>query len=303
MRVIGKMPFTHLFFARTCLSLIGDEEVSLRFMVAKVTVTKVVAPVFATNCCVLVSDDGDCVVVDPGAGVAADVIALIEKNAWNCVGVLATHGHADHTWDAAELCEHFEVAFHIHADDAYRLDDPIGTLATPGTMPTESVGVAIASMIRQHGLADYRKPANVETFTIPSTSATSGPAGPDLQSPSSSTGLAAPDSPRHAGRESQHLASGTLKLGSIEIGLVHAPGHTQGSTLYLFDGLVLTGDVLFAGSIGRTDLPGGDNATMIQTLRALANTLHPSLVVIPGHGPQTTMRQELVTNPYLSRIL
>lgn len=84
---------------------------------------------------------------------------------------------------------------------------------------------------------------------------------------------------------------------------VHAPGHTQGSTVYLVDGLeagetALTGDVLFAGTIGRCDLPGGDERAMAATLRRLA-LLDAGTRVLPGHGPWTTIGDELTSNPYL----
>lgn len=108
-----------------------------------------------------------------------------------------------------------------------------------------------------------------------------------------------------------------LTFGDVTLRAVHAPGHTEGSTLYLLDlpgpdgdpggrgkgaarsGIVFTGDVLFAGSIGRTDLPGGDDATMGATLRDVVTRLDAGLTVVPGHGPTTTVEHELATNPYL----
>ena len=63
--------------------------------------------------------------------------------------------------------------------------------------------------------------------------------------------------------------------------------------------MVFSGDVLFAGSIGRTDLPGGDHAEMLQSLRTKVLPLPDGAVVLPGHGPQTTIARERATNPYL----
>jgi glyoxylase-like metal-dependent hydrolase (beta-lactamase superfamily II) len=81
---------------------------------------------------------------------------------------------------------------------------------------------------------------------------------------------------------------------------LHAPGHTEGSTLYhLGDQVVLTGDVLFAGSVGRTDLHGGSDRVMGETLRDAVRALDPALAVVPGHGPSTTVAHELETNPFL----
>ncbi|GEN78831.1 MBL fold metallo-hydrolase [Actinotalea fermentans] len=98
-----------------------------------------------------------------------------------------------------------------------------------------------------------------------------------------------------------------VDMPSVVVGQVralHAPGHTEGSTVYLVDGpgaeaFALTGDVLFAGTIGRCDLPGGDDHAMAATLRRLAR-LDAATHVLPGHGPWTTIGDELATNPYLS---
>lgn len=84
---------------------------------------------------------------------------------------------------------------------------------------------------------------------------------------------------------------------------VHAPGHTEGSTVFLLPGgddgaIALTGDVLFAGSIGRCDLPGGNEVAMAGTLRRLA-ALDPATHVLPGHGPASTIAAELAGNPFL----
>ncbi|MCL1801167.1 MAG: MBL fold metallo-hydrolase [Promicromonosporaceae bacterium] len=231
-------------------------------VVSKVDVHLVVAPVFATNTCVLAGEGGDAVIVHPGAGVAAAVIDLCRAEGLTPRAVVATHGHADHVWDAAALCEHFSVPFRINAADVYRLADPFGTLSSPGQRPDQSVAVAIASAVRAHGFSPFEAPSEVVPF------------GADDDD------------------------GGVLRAGSIELGLLPAPGHTEGSTLFLTEKIVFTGDVLFAGSIGRTDLPGGDPAIMDQTLRKLAKVLNPELGMIPGHGPASTVARELASNPY-----
>lgn len=219
----------------------------------------IVAPVFATNTCILVTDDNNAIVVDPGAGVADQVIKLVTQNGWQVKAIAATHGHADHTWDGGKLSQHFKVPFLINEADRYRLDDPIGTLQPKDARPDQSVAVAIAHAVRAMGAGEYLKPDDIQTF------------GPSAPSP---------------------------LLSTLGLDLVFAPGHTEGSTLYLTKEFVLSGDVLFAGSIGRTDLPGGDIGTMMQSLRSLATELNPDLTMIPGHGPSTTVAQELASNPY-----
>ena len=94
-----------------------------------------------------------------------------------------------------------------------------------------------------------------------------------------------------------------LELAAMELTVGHVPGHTPGSVTFRggaddLDAL-FSGDLLFAGSIGRTDLPGGDHATMLKSL-ARTLTLPDETVVLPGHGPQTTVGAERRTNPFLT---
>ncbi len=95
----------------------------------------------------------------------------------------------------------------------------------------------------------------------------------------------------------------TLELVGMKIKAIHAPGHTKGSLMFLInDEILLSGDVLFAGSIGRTDLPTGSSRDMQQTLQNKVLTLHDSIRVLPGHGQETTIKYERKTNPYLKEL-
>jgi glyoxylase-like metal-dependent hydrolase (beta-lactamase superfamily II) len=94
-----------------------------------------------------------------------------------------------------------------------------------------------------------------------------------------------------------------VTLAGLDITIGHVPGHTPGSVTFRsgaedLDAL-FTGDLLFAGSIGRTDLPGGDHATILRSL-ARTLTLPDEVIVLPGHGPQTTIGDERQTNPFLA---
>jgi glyoxylase-like metal-dependent hydrolase (beta-lactamase superfamily II) len=89
----------------------------------------------------------------------------------------------------------------------------------------------------------------------------------------------------------------------LSIKAIHAPGHTSGSLMFLVnDEVLLSGDVLFAGSIGRTDLAGGSHESMQKTLSTKVLTLADHLRVLPGHGPDTTIEFERRTNPYLKEL-
>jgi glyoxylase-like metal-dependent hydrolase (beta-lactamase superfamily II) len=93
----------------------------------------------------------------------------------------------------------------------------------------------------------------------------------------------------------------TLTVGDLEFTVLHTPGHAPGHCVFVGNGVVLAGDLLFAGSIGRTDLPLCDPRAMSDSL-ALVAALDPSLVVNPGHGPATTIGRELETNPFLNGV-
>jgi hydroxyacylglutathione hydrolase len=96
------------------------------------------------------------------------------------------------------------------------------------------------------------------------------------------------------------LADGdSLPLAGLKFAVRHAPGHTAGSVVFALDQNLFSGDVLFAGSIGRVDMPGGSMAQMTESLRNVILPMPDETVVHPGHGPSTTIGRERVTNPYL----
>lgn len=221
----------------------------------------VVSPLLGAACHVVGEVGGPALLVDPGQGVVAEVLDVVSSAALEVHGVLVTHGHVDHTWSAGELCAALGVPLHVHEADLPRIADPFGTLGPLGAQLAQMAG----------GLQDYREPDDVRAFT--------------------------------ADEDEVVLELG----GGLTLTAMHCPGHTQGSTVYRLDAVVdgrtgptaLTGDVLFAGSVGRTDLPGGADRPMGRTLRRLA-ALDPATVVLPGHGPSSTIGHEVAHNPYLS---
>ena len=94
---------------------------------------------------------------------------------------------------------------------------------------------------------------------------------------------------------------GVIRFGDLRLDVLHTPGHTEGSVCLYEPAhrLLLAGDVLFAGSFGRTDLPGGDDAAMVESLARLARDLQDDVRVLPGHGPETTIGRE---RPWMERI-
>lgn len=94
----------------------------------------------------------------------------------------------------------------------------------------------------------------------------------------------------------------TLRLAGMTFGVLSVPGHSPAHLAYHGDGALFSGDVLFAGSVGRTDLPGGDWETLLGSIRTLADAYPAETVVYPGHGPATTLGVELLRNPFLAEV-
>lgn len=222
------------------------------------------AAVAGTNCYVLAPAPGEeCVIVDPGVGVTGQLAEVLRDHRLRPAAVLLTHGHFDHVYSVTPVCGSAAVAAYIHGEDRYRLKDPLS-----------AVGPELIAMLEQQfgQKASWQEPTDVVTLV-------------DGQS---------------------------LAIAGLDIRVLHAPGHTEGSVMFALpevpEGLaaeisarstVLTGDVLFAGSIGRTDLAGGDGAAMKRSLRNVVLPLGDDVLVLPGHGPATTMERERATNPYL----
>ncbi len=97
-------------------------------------------------------------------------------------------------------------------------------------------------------------------------------------------------------------ADGPLDVAGMTLMVRHAPGHTEGSTVFELAGqqpVMFSGDLLFAGSVGRTDLPGGDPTAMRASLNRVVLSAPDDMIVMPGHGPETTIGDERASNPYL----
>ncbi len=94
----------------------------------------------------------------------------------------------------------------------------------------------------------------------------------------------------------------TFELAGIAFDVTAVPGHSPAHLAYHADGALFSGDVLFAGSVGRTDLPGADWETLLESVRSLVDIYPPDTVVYPGHGPATTLGTELAHNPFLGEL-
>jgi glyoxylase-like metal-dependent hydrolase (beta-lactamase superfamily II) len=102
----------------------------------------------------------------------------------------------------------------------------------------------------------------------------------------------------------EHVVSGgdTVSAAGLELEVVDIPGHSSGHVAFAADRALFSGDLLFAGSVGRVDLEGGDWDTLLDSIRALRDRFPLDTVVYPGHGPQTTLGAELERNPFLAEL-
>jgi hydroxyacylglutathione hydrolase len=240
----------------------GHEGVTVRL--AGVLTIGFPAAVAGTNCYVLAPAPGEeCLIVDPGVGVTGQLAEIFRDQRLKPAAVLLTHGHFDHVYSVTPVCGSASVAAYIHGDDRYRLKDPLSAVDPQ----------LVAMLEQQFGQkASWQEPTDLISLV-------------DGQ---------------------------LLRIAGLELTALHAPGHTEGSVIFALpevpEGLaadagvrstVLSGDVLFAGSIGRTDLAGGDGAAMNRSLRDVVLPLADDVLVLPGHGPATTMERERATNPYL----
>ncbi|QKT07261.1 MBL fold metallo-hydrolase [Gordonia sp. X0973] len=227
------------------------------------------AGMFQTNCYIVSGDavaggsGGDAVVIDPGQESAAQVQKLCAEHGLTPVAVLLTHGHLDHTWNAAQVCEEYGIPCYIHPADRPMLTDP-----------SKGIGKTLGAVV---GVLTFHEPEKVVEF----------------------------------GDEDE------VELAGLRFSVELAPGHTQGSVLLGLDvplddaaaeggadagsaRVVFSGDVLFQGSIGRTDLPGGDHQQLLDSIAARLLPLPDDTLVLPGHGPQTTIGTERANNPFLA---
>jgi hydroxyacylglutathione hydrolase len=211
---------------------------------------------FQANCFVLAREaGGPCVVVDPGEGAEQPLAELLRQHRLDPVAVLLTHGHFDHIFAVAPVCDGNDIPAWIHPEDRALLSDPMRAFSADARQFVSGLF---------GGRVELREP-----------------------------------------REVRSLADGaSLELAGLSLIVDHTPGHTRGSVTFRSvpaDGqdLLVSGDTLFAGSIGRTDLPGGDHQQILTSLRDKILVLDDDTTVLPGHGPTTTIGRERTSNPFL----
>lgn len=233
-----------------------------------VLVEKMIAPLFEANTYIMAPRDSQqALVVDPGQGHVQAIKDMLDSYGLHVAAVVCTHGHPDHVWDAARVAG--DAPVYIPKKDAEWFDEEFCA-----TDP-------LSMFVRNSVSYPQERPTNLVELGYEAASA------------------------------------GFTPVEGITMRMVPAPGHSKGSALFLFNGDItrgnvservggahlhaLGGDVIFAGSIGRTDLAGGDEREMMNSLRTLQQVIDPQTTLLTGHGPLTTMGHEKQSNPFLAQ--
>lgn len=201
-----------------------------------------------------------CAIVDPGMDSLDGIEKVIEEHNLLPVAVLITHGHFDHMWCATNVAERYDIPVWIHPNDRHLLADPMAAISNESSaMLRQQLGIT--------EVPDFAEPADVRDA----------------------------------------VDGAKIEVDGLTFTVDHVPGHTPGTVVYRvdYDGpedvsqLMFSGDFLFAGSIGRTDLTGGSHPDMCSSLASQVLPLADDIIVLPGHGPQTSIGRERATNPFL----
>ncbi len=226
-----------------------------------VLVTGFAAGMLQCNCYVLAARAGsDAIIVDPGQRAMGRIREILDENRLTPSAVLLTHGHVDHIWSAQKVADTYGCPVYIHPEDRFTL-----------TAPLQGFGPRLAQLAI--GVL-FSEPQQVVELD----------------------------------RDGDKL-----DLGGITVTVDHTPGHTRGSVVFRISAtdpvaslaqagpadLAFTGDTLFKQSVGRTDLPGGSGRELLDSIVTKLLVLDDDTVVLPGHGPRTTIGAERRTNPFL----
>jgi hydroxyacylglutathione hydrolase len=221
------------------------------------------AGVLQCNCYVLAPHKGsDAIVVDPGQRAMGPLRRILDEHRLTPAAVLLTHGHIDHMWSAQKVGDTYGCPVYIHPEDRFMLTDPIA-----------GIGPKLAQLAMG---AFFREPRQVVELD----------------------------------RDGDKI-----ELGGITVAVDYTPGHTRGSVVFRVGGLersdwgmswtdgpselAFTGDTLFKQSIGRSDLLGGSGRDLLNSIVTKLLVLDDATVVLPGHGPKSTIGAERRTNPFI----
>lgn len=214
------------------------------------------------NCYILmdeISKEG--YIVDPG-GEAENIIAFVEELGCEIIGVLLTHGHGDHIAVIDEIKAKYNVPVYIHRNEV-TIEDGVTYIKQPDMF----------NYVGDRDITNYIKDKIKNELGVICVK---------------------------SNIEFTYVSDGeTIPFGNNEIKCIHTPGHTLGGLCFLIGDILLTGDTLFQGSVGRSDFHGGNSAELIKSIKEKLAVLPQSTKVYPGHGPASTIGYESMNNMYL----
>lgn len=202
---------------------------------------KLQAGVYAANCYILHTEDGDGIVVDP-AGDVDDIMTYITDKGIRVDSIILTHGHGDHIGGVVELKNKLKIPVMVHSADEDMVNN--GNLNLSTSMPMGDVSFEPDRLLEDGDI---------------------------------------------------------INVGNREIKIIHTPGHTRGGICLLMDNILITGDTLFQGSIGRTDLYGGDFDILMKSIMTKLMVLPNETRIYPGHGGDSTIGYEKMSNPFIRK--
>ncbi|GIN85489.1 hydroxyacylglutathione hydrolase [Heyndrickxia sporothermodurans] len=199
--------------------------------------------ILQTNCYLLVGNNHECIVIDPGDE-GDKLLSIINEQKLNPIAILLTHAHFDHIGAVDTIRSAFQIPVYVHTKESEWLTNPALN------------GSSIFMMGKSLTQEPADKLINNET---------------------------------------------SLSIGRFKIDVFETPGHSPGSISFYIKELavIFAGDTLFLNSIGRTDLPGGNHQQLINSIESKLLSLPEETMVLPGHGEETLIKHEKVSNPFL----
>ena len=221
---------------------------------------------FQERCCVVSDEAGFCAFIDPGCYGSEElsrVTDLVDRRGLKPVCIMLTHAHFDHIYGMAALARKYGIPVYMHPEEMF-------TITTTNPQVCGAYGLELPELL-----------PDMDT-TLTRSAETKGYAP-----------LAQSCVPIKEGD--------TIEVGSLKFEVLETPGHSRGGLCFYerTEGVLFSGDTLFAGAIGRTDHPGGDYDLLMKSIFEKLMVLDGQVVVIPGHGPTSEIGVERKTNPFL----
>lgn len=219
---------------------------------------------FQTRCMVIWDKDGCCVFIDPGfctPSEKSELTAFVASKGLKPACIMLTHAHFDHIYGVAELMKEYEIPTYMHNREVQTIEEVNPILCKTFGLPVPEGFFADAQKDKKDAQKDKESAQGVIFI-----------------------------------KEGNKVEAGSLRFEVIE-----TPGHTVGGVCFLErnEKVLLSGDTLFAGAIGRTDHPGGDYDLIMKSIFEKLLHLDGDIKVFPGHGPATSISDERMTNPFL----